>query len=57
MRSLHNHLSRGAPKFRTTVARCCLKVVVGDFVEAVFIWKYNTVFEYMRYMTDGWFQQ
>ena len=31
--------------------------VVGDFVEAVFIWKYNTVFEYMRYLKDGWFQR
>jgi hypothetical protein len=31
--------------------------VVGDFVEAVFIWKHNAVFEYMRYLKDGWFQR
>lgn len=31
--------------------------VVGGFVEAVFIWKYNTVFEYMRYLKDGWFER
>jgi len=29
--------------------------VVAGFVEAVFIWKHNTVFEYMRYLNDSWF--
>ncbi len=29
--------------------------VVGDFVEVVFIRKYNTIFEYMHYLKDGWF--
>jgi hypothetical protein len=29
--------------------------VVGDFLEVVFIRKYNTIFEYMRYLKDGWF--
>jgi hypothetical protein len=29
--------------------------VVGDFLEVVFIWKYNTVFEYMHYLKEGWF--
>ena len=29
--------------------------VVAGFVEAVFIWKHNAVFEYMRYLKDGWF--
>ena len=31
--------------------------VVAGFVEAVFIWKHNTVFEYMRYLKDGWFEK
>ena len=31
--------------------------VVGGFVEAVFIWKYDAVFEYMRYLKDGWFNR
>ena len=31
--------------------------VVGDFVEAVFIWKHDAVFEYMRYLKDGWFNR
>jgi hypothetical protein len=31
--------------------------VVGDFVEAVFIWKHDAVFEYMRYLKDGWFDR
>ena len=29
--------------------------VVGDFLEVVFIRKYNTIFEYMHYLKDGWF--
>ena len=29
--------------------------VVGDFLEVVFIRKYNTIFEYMHYLRDGWF--
>ena len=29
--------------------------VAGDFVEVVFIWKHNAVFEYMRYLKGGWF--
>jgi hypothetical protein len=29
--------------------------VVGDFVEVAFIRKYNTIFEYMHYLKDGWF--
>jgi hypothetical protein len=29
--------------------------VVGDFLEVVFVWKYNTVFEYMHYLKEGWF--
>ena len=31
--------------------------VVAGFVEAVFIWKYNAVFEYMRYLKEGWFSR
>jgi hypothetical protein len=31
--------------------------VVGGFVQAVFIRKHNTIFEYMRYLKDGWFNQ
>ncbi|MBV8563899.1 MAG: hypothetical protein JO273_00415 [Methylobacteriaceae bacterium] len=31
--------------------------VVAGFVEAVFIWKYDTVFEYMRYLKDSWFDK
>ena len=31
--------------------------VVAGFVEAVFIWKHNTVFEYMRYLKGGWFEK
>jgi hypothetical protein len=31
--------------------------VVADFVEAVFVWKHNAVFEYMRYLKDGWFNR
>ena len=30
--------------------------VVTGFAEVVFIWKHNTVFEYMRYLKDGWFE-
>ena len=29
--------------------------VVGDFLEVVFVKKYNTIFEYMHYLKDGWF--
>ncbi len=29
--------------------------VVGGFLEVVFIRKYNTVFEYMHYLKEGWF--
>ena len=29
--------------------------VVGDFVEVVFVRKHGMVFEYMRYLKDGWF--
>ena len=28
--------------------------VVGDFLEVVFVRKYGMVFEYMRYLKDGW---
>jgi len=31
--------------------------IVAGFVEAVFIWKHNAVFEYMRYLKDGWFEK
>ena len=30
--------------------------VVGDFLEVVFIRKYNTIFEYMHYLKEGWFK-
>ena len=36
--------------------RTVLRGHVG-FVEAVFIWKHNAVFEYMRYLKDGWFER
>lgn len=29
--------------------------VVGDFLEVVFVRKYNTIFEYMHYLKKGWF--
>ncbi len=28
---------------------------VGDFVEVVFVRKHGVIFEYMRYLKDGWF--
>jgi len=28
---------------------------VGDFLEVVFVKKYGVIFEYMRYLKDGWF--
>lgn len=28
---------------------------VGDFLEVVFVQKHGVVFEYMRYLKDGWF--
>lgn len=31
--------------------------VVADFLEVVFIWKHGTVFEYMRYLKEGWFDK
>ena len=31
--------------------------VVADFLEVVFIWKHDAVFEYMRYLNDSWFGQ
>lgn len=31
--------------------------VVGDFLEVVFVWKHNTVFEYMHYLREGWFAE
>lgn len=30
--------------------------IVGDFLEVVFVKKHGMVFEYMRYLKDGWFQ-
>jgi hypothetical protein len=30
---------------------------VGDFLEVVFIRKYNTIFEYMHYLKAGWFDK
>jgi len=29
--------------------------IVGDFLEVVFVLKHGAVFEYMRYLKDGWF--
>ena len=29
--------------------------VVGDFLEVAFVRKYGTIFEYMRYLKEGWF--
>jgi hypothetical protein len=29
--------------------------IVGDFLEVVFIRRHNIVFEYMRYLKEGWF--
>lgn len=29
--------------------------IVGDFLEVVFVLKHGTVFEYMRYLKEGWF--
>ena len=29
---------------------------VAGFAEVVFVRKYNAVFEYMRYLSDGWFE-
>lgn len=29
--------------------------VVADFVEVVFVRKHGVIFEYMRYLKDGWF--
>ena len=29
--------------------------IVGDFLEVVFVRKHGMVFEYMRYLKDGWF--
>ena len=31
--------------------------VVGDFLEVVFVRKHNTIFEYMRYLKEGWFDK
>lgn len=28
---------------------------VGDFLEVVFVRKYDTIFEYMHYLKEGWF--
>ncbi len=30
-------------------------IVVGDFLEVVFVRKYGTIFEYMHYLRGGWF--
>ena len=29
--------------------------IVGDFLEVVFIRKHGAIFEYMRYLKEGWF--
>jgi hypothetical protein len=29
---------------------------VGDFLQVVFIYKHDTIFEYMRYLKEGWFE-
>jgi hypothetical protein len=29
--------------------------VVGDFLEVAFVRKHGAIFEYMRYLKDGWF--
>ncbi|WEJ57011.1 hypothetical protein [Devosia sp. FJ2-5-3] len=31
--------------------------IVGDFLEVAFVLKHGMVFEYMRYLKDGWFGQ
>ena len=31
--------------------------IVGDFLEVVFVRKHGMIFEYMRYLKDGWFGQ
>ena len=31
--------------------------LVGEFVEVAFVRKYGMVFEYMRYLKDGWFEK
>jgi hypothetical protein len=30
---------------------------VGGFLRVVFVRKYNTIFEYMQYLKEGWFGQ
>ena len=30
---------------------------VGGFLRVVFVRKYNTIFEYMQYLQEGWFGQ
>lgn len=29
--------------------------IVGDFLEVAFVRKHGMIFEYMRYLKDGWF--
>ena len=41
----------GAPGVEIIIA----PFVVGDFLEVVFVRKYNTIFEYMHYLREGWF--
>ena len=31
--------------------------IVGDFLEVVFVRKHGMIFEYMRYLKEGWFGQ
>jgi hypothetical protein len=31
--------------------------IVGDFLEVVFVKKHGAVFEYMRYLKEGWFDK
>ncbi len=33
------------------------RFVVGDFVEVVFVRKYDTIFEYMHYLKEDWFSE
>lgn len=32
-----------------------LPFIVGDFLEVVFVRKHSMIFEYMRYLKEGWF--
>ena len=52
------HVAYSVKEFGPYLEGCEILIppfIVGDFLEVVFVRKHGMIFEYMRYLKDGWF--